>query len=95
MDQLTYMGYLSCVVNEFDCIIVVRDNFQILYFQGSLRPSIFAKLDERYRNLDDWQEIVKETVNAKAKIAWQTNLLVWENHARCPRSHRILKYKKS
>lgn len=41
-----------------------------------MRPFIHAKLDKKDCNLDNWQAVVKQTVDTKAKVAWQAPLLV-------------------
>ena len=41
----------------------------IWYFQEGFRPSVIVKMEQRGRELNSFEELVKKTVNAKAKAA--------------------------
>lgn len=60
-----------------------------------MRPSIHAKLDKKDCNLDNWQVVVKQTVDTKAKAAWQAPLLVRKSNVCCFCNQRYPKNKKS
>lgn len=61
------MKYLQLVLKKFDSIAVFTNNLLIQYFQNSLNPSIYTQLDEINHDLDNWQVLVKQAMDAKAK----------------------------
>lgn len=50
---------------------------------------------KKNRDLNDWLAVVKKTVDAKAKTAWQTLLLVRETNTHYLGGYGLLKYKES
>ena len=48
-----------------------NEDIMIWYFREDLRPSIWAQLDIRDRNLNSWDEVVDKTIDAKAKASLQ------------------------
>lgn len=58
-----------------------------------LRHSIGAQLDERVCDLDDWQAVVMQALDIKAKLYWQAFLVGQKRDTRFSHSYRSLKYK--
>lgn len=67
MDWSTYMEYLQSVLKQFDNTAALIDNLLIWYFRDGLRPSIYTQLNKIDRYLDNWQTVVEQVVNPKAK----------------------------
>lgn len=55
-----------------------------------MRPFIRTYIDKRDHNLNDWQAIVKQALDADVKAVKQAPLLVRESDTHCLRSHRLL-----
>lgn len=60
-----------------------------------MKLSICTQLEEKNRNLDDWQAVVKRAADVKTKITRQAPLLAQESDSHCPHNQRYLKNKKS
>lgn len=59
-------------------------------FGKNPRFSICTQLNEKISNLNNWQAVIKQTIDAKAKIARKTLLLTQESEAHCLHSNRPL-----
>lgn len=82
MDWSVYLEHLQAVLKEFDVAAAPADDLLIRYFRDGLRPSIRAQMDERDRDLADWQEVIERAVDAEAKAACQAPSLAQESDAR-------------
>lgn len=88
------MEHLQSILKDFDGVATPIDELLIWYFRDGLRFFICTQLDEKDRNLDDWQVVVKQAVNAKTKVARQALLLVQESNVCCPHGYSPLKSEK-
>lgn len=71
------------MLKKFNNIIVLIDDLLIWNFLDSLKPLIYASLEKKNRKLDNWQVIVKQVGDTKAKVVCQAPLLAWKNNAPC------------
>lgn len=67
MDWVAHLEYLQVVQKKFNDTTATSKNLLICYFRDNLRPSIRAQIDKRDRNLEYWLEVIKRTIDAKAK----------------------------
>lgn len=86
------MKYFQSVLKKFDGVAAFSDNLLIQHSWNSPKPSIYAQLDDKNRNLDDWQAIVKQTPDDKAKTVWQVPALAQESDVGCSSGHKSSKY---
>ena len=63
----------------------------IQYFRKGLRPSVWAQLNARGRDLDSWEEAIKKAVNAEAKTLLQSSTSTCNMNSRCPQGNRPIK----
>lgn len=82
------MEHLPFIVKKFDSVIILINNLLIWYFQDDFWSSIFAQFDERDRNLDDGQAVIKQLIEVKAKAARQALSPVLKTNRRSPHSNR-------
>lgn len=94
MDWSVYIEHLQFVLKDCNSIAAFIDNFLIWYFRNNLRLSICTELDERNHDLDDWQVVTKQVVDAKIKVAGQSFLLTQKSNVCCFRNNRPLKSEK-
>lgn len=71
MDWSSYLKHLQFVLKEFNVAATSLDDLLIWYIRNSLQLSIHIELDIRDRNLDNWQEISKQAIDAWARISCQ------------------------
>lgn len=95
MDWSAYIDPLQFVLKKFDSVATSTDNLLIWYYWNALRPSICVLLNEKDRNLDNWQVVVKQAVDTKAKIAQQALLLAQKRNTQYACSYRLPKHKES
>lgn len=93
MHWSAYMKHLQSILKKFDGIVALTDNLLIWYFWNGLRSSIYAQLDEKYDDLDDWQVIAQRPVDIKAKTAQQALSFVQKSDMHCYYVYRPLKQK--
>lgn len=77
------MKYLQSVLKKFDGVATPMDNLLIRYFWDGLRLSIRIQLDEKNRNQNDEQMVVKQAMDVVTEAAWQSLLLMRESDVRC------------
>lgn len=56
MDWVAYVKYLQFFLKEFNN---VATPFSIWYFWDALKPFICTQIDEKNRNIDNWQAVIK------------------------------------
>lgn len=95
MGRLLYIKYFQSILKDFDSIATSIKNLLLKYWENSLRPFIYTQLDKKDRNLDNWQAVVKEVIDAKANVTRQARLLRQKSNTRCFFSHISLKHKQS
>ncbi len=88
LDWATYLEYLQAMLKEFDPSGAPNKTTLIRYFQEGLSPSIWAQLDHRGRDLDDWEEVVEKAGDVEAKANLQPSFYVRDIDVRCPKGHR-------
>ena len=59
------------MLSKFNSIAAPNEEILICYFCDSLKPSIWAQIDEQNRGRDTWKEVIKKTIDAEAKVAYQ------------------------
>lgn len=52
-------------------------------------------MDEKNHDLDDWQVVVKQTMNTEAKKTRQATLLAWKSDVCYPHNYKPLKNEES
>lgn len=50
----------------------------IRFFWKELKPSIKAKIEEKSRKLDNWEKLVKNIIEVKAKARFRPTFDIWE-----------------
>lgn len=78
MDWATHLKHLQVVLKEFNAIVAPSKDLLIGYFRDGLKLSIYAQLDKKNRDLENWQDLIKQTIDTKAKVGWQPFSLLWE-----------------
>lgn len=63
----------------------------IKYFWDRLRLFYQAQLDKRYRDPNNWQDVIKQAIDAKAKAGQQSLSLLWKSNAHYFRSYKQIK----
>ncbi len=90
LDCTTHLENLQAVLKEFDLTSAPNKKILICYFQEGLRPSIQAQLDNWRQDLDMWDQVMENIVDAKAKTNFQLPFGTKEIDSRCPRDYRLL-----
>ena len=68
-DWAAYLKYLQFILIEFDSKCAPKEAIMIRYFPKGLCPSIRMKMKQYGRELDNFEELVKKTINVEAKAA--------------------------
>lgn len=71
IDWLAYLEHLQVVSKEFNVIMTFIDNLFIWYFWDILKLLIYSQIDEKDKDLADWQEVIELTIYFKAKTTCQ------------------------
>ena len=70
-DLAVHLKYLQSILIEFDPDCAPEEGTMIWYLREGLRPLVRVKMEQRGRKLDNFEEIVKKAVDAKAKAAFK------------------------
>ena len=79
------------IFQKFDSATTPNKEIIIRFFQKGLKPSIWAKLHTRSRELDLREEIVKKAVNVEAKTLLQSASSTCNIDLRCLQENRPTK----
>ena len=85
-DWAAHLKYLQSILLEFDADGAPKEGTMIIYFRKGIRPSIWAEMEQRGRELDSFKEFVEKAVNTKAKAALRPRSYARETDQYCPRS---------
>lgn len=64
-----YLEHLQPILKEFNPSDLPNKETFISYFWNGLRLLIRAQVDGHVHKLDNWEKVIKEAINAKAKAA--------------------------
>ena len=90
----SYLEHVQAVFQKFDPTVTPNKETLIQYFRKGLKPSSWAQLDARGRELDSWEVAVEKAVNAEAKILLQPRCGSREIDSRCFGGNRLTKKEK-
>ena len=90
-DWAVHLEHLQAVLREFDSAATSNKNIMIRYFRKGLRPSVWAQLDARGRDLDSLQEAVEKAINVEAKALLQSSASTRNMDLMCPQEKRPAK----
>ena len=82
-DWAAHLEYLQSILIEFDPECAPEEDTMIRYFREGLCPSIRIEMEQRGRELDSFKELVKKTVDAKAKAALRPRSYACETDQHC------------
>lgn len=69
LDWAAYLKYLRSILLEYDPLGALMKPIMLRYSQKGLKPFILAELGQPDLKLESFNQIIKKTVNAKAKTA--------------------------
>ena len=87
-DWAAHLEYLQSILIEFDSECAPEEGTMIRYFREGLRPSVRVEMEQRGRELDSFEELVKKAVDAKAKAALRPRSYARETDQHCLQSSR-------
>ena len=87
-DWASHLEHLQSILQEFDKERAPEESDLIRFFREGLRPSIKAQIEQRGREHDSWEELVKKAIDAEAKASLQPPSILREMDQRCPRGNR-------
>ena len=82
-DWAAHLEYLQSILIEFDSECAPEEGTMIRYFREGLRPSVRVEMEQRGRELDSFEELVKKAVDAKAKAALRPRSYACETDQYC------------
>ena len=91
MDWAAHLEHLQTVFKEFDPATAPTKEVLICYSRDGLKPFIQAQMDERGRDLETWEEVIKKAIDAEAKAARQPQSLMKEMDNCCLWGYRPTK----
>ena len=71
LDWAAYLKHLQFILLEFNPVGALTKPIMLKYFWKDLKPSILAELEHRDFELENFNQMIKKAVNAKAKLALQ------------------------
>lgn len=69
LDWASYLKHLQSILLEFDIDGILGEPTIIKYFRESLKPSIWAKIEQRSCKLDSFKDTLQKAVNVEVKAA--------------------------
>lgn len=82
LKKAAHLEHFQSIFIEFDFVGASIEFTIIWYFREGLKPFIKAQIDECSRELDSFKELVKKTVEIKAKTTQQSGSYVCETDYR-------------
>ena len=65
-----HLKYLQLILLEFDAEWAPTGGTMICYFRKDLKPSVWAKMEQRGRKLDRFEKVVQKAVDVEANAAF-------------------------
>ena len=87
-DWASHLKYLQSILIEFDPLAAPTESTMIRYFEGGLKPSIKAEMDQDASHLDDYEELVVKAVRAEAKAGLRPSFYIKETDQQVPWGNR-------
>ena len=87
-DWAFHLEHLQALLIEFDADGAPKESDLIRIFRQGLKPSIKAQMEQRRKELDDWDKILEKAINAEAKANLQPPSMLREMDQRCQRGNR-------
>ena len=72
----THLKYLQSILLKFDAKWASAEDTKICYFRKSLKPSVWAKIEQRSWELNSFEEFIQKAVDADAKAALQPHFYI-------------------
>lgn len=88
---MAHLEYLKVILKGFNPITTFNRAVLIWYFRDSFCSSIRAQLDERKKNLDMWDKVIKKAINTNANASQQPRLGIWAINNWCSQGLRPIK----
>ena len=82
-DWVSHLEHLQSILQKFDEEGAPEEFDLIRFFRKGLRPLIKAQMEQRGQEHDSWKELVKKTIDAKAKASLQPPLILREMDQYC------------
>ena len=87
-DWAFHLEHVQSILQEFDKEGALEEFDLIWFFREGFRPSIKAQIEQRGREHDSWEELVKKAIDAEAKASLQPPSILREMDQRCPRGNQ-------
>ena len=94
-DWASHLEHLQSILMEFDASGAPEESTLIRIFRDGLKPSIAAQMEQRGRENDTWEELVKKTIEVEAKVSLLPSPFVRDMDQRCPQCNRPATMSKS
>ena len=88
LDWVAHLKHLQSILLEYDPIGAPTEPTMLRYFREGLRPSILAELQNKDLELENFVQIVKKAVVAKAKANLRSRTITRNMDQHCPRGSR-------
>ena len=69
LDWAAHLGHLQSILLEYNPVRAPTKLTMLRYFRKGLKLSVLAELEHQDLELEDFDQMVKKTVNAEAKLA--------------------------
>ena len=87
LDQVAYLKYLQSILLEYDPVGASTKLTMLKYFWEGLKPFILAELEYQDLKLESFDQIIKKTVNVKAKLALCPHSSTKKMDQNCPQDN--------
>ena len=87
-DWAAQLEYLQSILIEFDPECAPEENTMIKYFWEGLHSLVRVKIEQRGRELDNFEELVKKAVDTEAKAALRPRSYARKTDPNCLRDSR-------
>ena len=86
-DWASHLKHLQSILQEFDKEGASEEYDFIWFFHEGFGPLINAQMKQQRREHDGWEELVKKTINAKAKASLQPPSILCKIDQHCLRDN--------
>ena len=69
LNWATHLEHLQSILLEYNLLKAPTKPTMLRFFQEGLKPSVLAKLEPRHLKLENFDQMLKKAVDAKAKSA--------------------------
>ena len=92
LDWVAHLEHLQSILLEYNLVRALTKPIMFKYFQKDLKPSVLAELEYRDLKLENFDQIVKKTIDIEVKSTLQPHSNTKKIDQKCPWDNQLANF---